>query len=78
MKKLVIVLAVLALATQAFAVSPDIRIAQVYGGGGANTGTPTYMKDYVVLFNASGFDVNISGWVLEYGSATGNWGSSAR
>ena len=77
MKKLVIALSILAMASTALAVSPDIRIAQVYGGGGATSGTPTYMKDYVVLFNASGNDVNITGWVLEYGSATGNWGSAA-
>lgn len=77
MKKLVIALFVLALASQAFAVSPDIRIAQVYPGGGSSSVDATYMKDYVVLFNASGLDVNISNWVLEYGSATGNWGSSA-
>nr|MDQ3283339.1 lamin tail domain-containing protein [Acidobacteriota bacterium] len=54
-----------------------IVISQVYGGGGANTGTPTYKNDYVELFNAGGSAVTISGWSLQYGASTGNFGSSA-
>ena len=76
MKKIVIVIAILALAAPAFAVSANVRISQAYGGGGS-TSAATYNQDYVELFNASGFDVNISGWTIEYGSATGSWGSSA-
>lgn len=75
MKKIVIALVILAVAVPAFAVSPNVRISQVYGAGG-NTGA-TYNQDFVELFNAAGTDVNISGWVIEYGSATGAWGSSA-
>ena len=77
MKKFAIALVIVALALPAFAVAADVRIAQVYPGGGSATATASYKKDYVVLFNATGFDLNISGYVLEYGSATGNWGSSA-
>lgn len=77
MKKFAIALVILALAAPAFAVSPDVRIFQVYGGGGGGNASATYKQDYVVLFNASGFDVDISGWAIEYGSATGNWGSSS-
>lgn len=77
MKKIAIVLAILALATQAFAVSADVRIAQVYPGGGSASATASYKKDYVVLFNNAGVDINISNWALEYGSATGAWGSAA-
>jgi hypothetical protein len=76
MKKIGIVLAILVLASQAFAVSADVRIAQVYAGGGSSSATAAYKKDFVVLFNNAGTDLNIGGWVLEYGSATGNWGSS--
>jgi len=76
MKKFAIALVILALAAPAFAVSPNVRIAQVYGGGGSSSAT-TYKQDYVVLFNASGTDINISGWAIEYGSATGSWGSSS-
>lgn len=77
MKKFAIALVILAVALPAFAVAADVRIAQVYPGGGSSLATASYKKDYVVLFNSTGFDLDISGYVLEYGSATGNWGSSA-
>lgn len=70
-------LALVALASAAFAAgSPNVRISQVYGGGGGASGT--YIYDYVELFNNSGSPVNIGGWSLQYGSATGtSFGSSA-
>jgi hypothetical protein len=69
MKKLVTTLVLLvACAGTAFASNP-VRISQVYGGGG-NTGA-TYTFDYVELYNNSGGPVDISGWSLQYGSATG-------
>lgn len=75
MKKIVtLLLAMTFCATSAFAAN-SVRISQVYGGGGG--GSSYYIYDHVELFNASGAPVNISGWALEYGSATGNWGSSA-
>jgi hypothetical protein len=75
MKKLVTTLALLAISTSAFAAN-SVRISQVYGGGGGSTGT--YLFDYVELFNASGSAVNIGGWSIQYGSATGtSFGSSA-
>jgi uncharacterized protein len=78
MKKVIgLVVACGALVAQsAFAVSA-IRISQVYGGGGSTSMTATYNQDYVEIYNSSSFAVNISGWTIEYGSATGNWGSSA-
>jgi hypothetical protein len=57
------------LCAQAAFAANSVRISQVYGGGG-NSGA-TYQNDYVELFNASGAPVNISGWSLQYGSATG-------
>lgn len=72
---LCIVAALTLVASASFAANA-IRISQVYGGGGG-TGAATYTQDYAELFNASGTTVNISGWVLEYGSAAGNWGSSS-
>lgn len=80
MKK--ILTSVAALAVCALVASPsfaanNVRISQVYGGGGATSGSPTYTRDYVELFNSSAAAVNIGGWTLEYGSATGSWGSSA-
>lgn len=56
--------------------SNAIRISQVYGGGGGSNSAATYARDYVELYNDSASPVDISGWCLEYGSATGNWGSS--
>jgi len=78
MKRLVTLLsllAVCALTTSALAANP-VRISQVYGGGGATTAGPTYNQDYVELFNSGLVPVNLSGWTIEYGSATGSWGSS--
>ena len=57
----------------ALAANP-VRISQVFGGGGGSS--PIYNYDFVELFNASGVPIDISGWAVEYGSATGNWGSS--
>ncbi|MEY3141841.1 MAG: hypothetical protein RLY21_334 [Planctomycetota bacterium] len=54
----------------------DVRISQVYGGGGSSSTSATYKKDYIELFNSGSTPVSIGGWVLAYGSATGNWASS--
>jgi predicted extracellular nuclease len=56
-------------------VAPIVVISQVYGGGGGSTGI--YIYDYVELFNAGTTDADISGWSIQYGSAAGNFGSSA-
>lgn len=47
----------------------DIRIAQVYGGGG-NAGAP-FDRDFVELFNAGSEPVDVGGWSLQYASASG-------
>lgn len=57
-------------ATAATAGSQAMRISQVFGAGG-NSGA-VYNQDYVELFNMSGAPVDISGWSLQYGSATGS------
>jgi predicted extracellular nuclease len=49
--------------------SNDIRISQVYGGGG-NTGA-TYKNDFIELFNAGTTTVDVTGWSVQYASATG-------
>lgn len=49
--------------------SADIVISQVYGGGG-NTGAP-YQRDFIELFNRGTTAVSITGWSLQYASATG-------
>jgi predicted extracellular nuclease len=59
------------------AVSPNVVISQVYGGGG-NTGA-TYTHDFIELFNRGNTTVNLSGWSLQYASATGsgNFGATS-
>jgi len=47
----------------------NIVISQIYGGGG-NTGA-TYKNDYVELFNPTANAINITGWSIQYASATG-------
>ena len=47
----------------------DVVISQVYGGGG-NSGA-TYKNDFVELFNRSANPVSLSGWSVQYNSATG-------
>lgn len=79
MKKLATILglaAVVAMAAAPAFAANQVRISQVYGGGGSASAGPTYNVDYVELFNSGGTAVNIGGWTIEYGSATGNWGSS--
>ena len=76
MKKLataVFSLALISLASSAFAAN-QVRISQVYPGGGS--GSATYLNDYVEIFNSGATPVNIGGWTIEYGSPTGNWGST--
>jgi uncharacterized protein len=46
-----------------------VVISQVYGGGG-NTGA-TLKNDYIELLNRSAAPVNLSGWSVQYASATG-------
>ncbi len=78
MKKLATIFAatvIVAMAASTAMASNQVRISQVYGGGGSSTAT-TYNQDYIELFNAGGTAVDISNWALEYGSASGNWGSS--
>jgi predicted extracellular nuclease len=53
----------------ALAISPDIVISQVYGGGG-NSGA-TYTNDFIELFNRGNATVNITGWSVQYASSSG-------
>ncbi|MBI5651263.1 MAG: lamin tail domain-containing protein [Chloroflexi bacterium] len=59
------------------AVSPNIVISQVYGGGG-NTGAPL-RNDFIELFNRGTTTVSLSGWSVQYASATGtgNFGATS-
>lgn len=50
-------------------VSPDVVISQVYGAGG-NSGA-SFQNDFIELFNRGNSTVNLSGWAVQYASATG-------
>ena len=52
------------------ALSPDIVISQVYGGGG-NLNAP-YKADYVELFNRGSSPASLNGWSVQYAASTGN------
>lgn len=58
------------------AVSDNVVISQVYGGGG-NSGA-TYTHDFIELFNRGTTTVSLSGWSVQYASATGtgNFGAN--
>lgn len=77
LRPLCLIAAVVPFAASLAASAADVRISQVFGGGGSSSTAALYKKDYVELFNAGSEPVNISGWVLAYGSATGNWASAA-
>jgi hypothetical protein len=51
------------------AISPDIVISQVYGGGG-NSGAP-FTNDFIELFNRGTTTINITGWAVQYAASTG-------
>jgi predicted extracellular nuclease len=55
-----------AIAAPSFASTSGVVISQVHGGNGN-----TFASDYVELFNAGAASVSISGWSIQYGSATG-------
>ncbi|MYN17662.1 endonuclease/exonuclease/phosphatase, partial [Rugamonas sp. FT107W] len=64
-----ILAAALLAALSAQAATP-IVISQVYGGGG-NSGA-RYKNDFIELFNRGDSAVDISGWSVQYASATGS------
>jgi len=66
----VVAAAVLLPAAPSLAVSSDVVINEVYGGGG-NSGAP-YRNDYIELYNSSGSAVSLAGWSVQYASATGS------
>ena len=49
----------------------QVVISQVYGGGG-NAGA-VYTNDFIELFNRGTTAVNVTGWTVQYASATGTF-----
>ncbi|MCB0240939.1 MAG: lamin tail domain-containing protein, partial [Anaerolineae bacterium] len=48
----------------------DLRLSQLYGGGG-NSGA-TYTNDFMEIFNAGTNSINLSGYSVQYASSTGS------
>ena len=56
------------------AVSTSIVISQVYGGAGCSTaGCSTYTRDYVEILNIGSTPFDLSGYSVQYASATGSF-----
>ena len=56
--------------------SPDVVVSQVFAGGG-NAGAP-FTNDFVELFNRGSTAVDVSGWTVQYASASGStWQATA-
>lgn len=71
MKKIYTLVTIIA---ASFAMNAQVVISQVYGGGG-NAGA-TYKNDFVELFNRGNTPEDLTGYVLQYATAAGNFGSS--
>jgi uncharacterized protein len=70
LRRPILALAVLALSSLTpGAVSPDIVISEVYGGGG-NAGA-TLRNDFIELYNRGGVPIDVSGWTVQYASSAG-------
>jgi predicted extracellular nuclease len=65
----VLVLTASLVAWSAYAASPNVVISQVYGGGG-NSGA-TLKNDFIELFNRGTNAVSVTGWSVQYASASG-------
>jgi len=80
MKKLLALLtvigALLAAASASGSGTGSIVVSEVFAAGG-NSGAP-YTNDYVELFNRGTSSVSLSGWTLQYASASStSWGTTA-
>jgi hypothetical protein len=54
-------------------VSTTVVISQIYGGAGCGTaGCSTWQNDYIELHNVSGVAVDLTGYSVQYSSATGS------
>src|SRR5918911_3634346 len=69
---LVVFVGVLAFARPAGAVSSNLVVSQVYGGGG-NSGA-TYKNDFIELFNRGTTTVTLTNYTVQYASGnSGTW-----
>jgi uncharacterized protein len=55
---------------QGFLPAASLTLSQIYGGGG-NSGA-AYKNDFIELYNPTASPVSLSGWSVQYASATGS------
>ncbi|HBP66423.1 MAG TPA: DNA/RNA non-specific endonuclease [Desulfosporosinus sp.] len=53
------------------ATSSHVVISEIYGGGG-NSGS-SYKNDFIEIYNPTSSSVNLSGWSVQYASASGSF-----
>ena len=68
MKKIYLLTSIM-IALIGFTSNAQVVISQVYGGGG-NSGA-TYTHDFIELFNRGTVAQDLTGWSVQYASATG-------
>lgn len=69
--RLFVLLVMLLLMGGMYPVRSQVVISQIYGGGGGTSaGTETYRNDYVELYNLGSSAVILSGYAVQYASAT--------
>ncbi len=51
-------------------IASDVRISEVYGGGG--NGGSTWTNDFIELYNPTGHVIDMTGWSVQYASGTGS------
>jgi hypothetical protein len=73
---IIVYAALLLLSSAAQGASPDLVISQVFAGGG-NAGA-SFTNDYVELFNRGSSTVDLSGWTVQYATASAtSWSPTA-
>ncbi|MFB9315041.1 5'-nucleotidase C-terminal domain-containing protein [Nocardioides plantarum] len=50
----------------------NLVISEVYGGGGSTSSAASYKQDFVELYNPTDAPISLSGWSIQYRSATGS------
>ncbi len=76
MKKLLLFFGILLLSAVGYGQTTHLVISQIYGAGG-NAGA-IYRNDFIELFNPTLLPIDVSGWSIQYASATGSsWAVTA-
>lgn len=55
-----------------------VVIHEIYSAGGSSNPSVLYKKDYIEVFNTAWTTVDISGWALDYASASGSFSEGNR